>query len=64
MNVEVVDVKGNHVKTPVDSYMLKGARSFQWDAKNENGNLDAAGGYIYELVINQKTKRGKIVYLK
>ena len=35
-----------------------------WDAKNENGNLVSSGAYIYELVINQKTKRGKIVYLK
>ena len=35
-----------------------------WDAKNENGNLVSTGTYLYELVMNQKTKRGKIVYLK
>ena len=64
VKVEIVDVKGNHVKTPVDSYMLKGARSFQWDAKNKNGETVPAGLYFYTLRTNEFLQTKKMLLLK
>ena len=62
--IEVADVKGNHVKTLVSSYMLKGPRSFQWDAKNKNGETVPAGLYFYTLRTNQFLQTKKMLLLK
>ena len=62
--IEVSDVKGNHVKTLVNSYMLKGARSFQWDAKNKNGETVPAGLYFYTLRTDEFLQTKKMLLLK
>ncbi len=62
--IEVADVKGNYIKTLVNRFMLKGARSFQWDAKNKNGETVPAGIYFYTLRTNEFLQTKKMLLLK
>ena len=64
VGLNIYDLTGRKVKRINKSFYQSGACQMNWNAKSENGNLVSAGTYIYELVINQKIKRGKIVYLK
>jgi hypothetical protein len=64
VGLNIYDLTGRKVKRLNKSFYQSGACQMNWNAKSENGNLVSAGTYIYELVINQKIKRGKIVYLK
>ena len=64
VGLNIYDLSGRQIKRINKSFYHSGRCQMNWDAKNENGNNVVTGTYIYELVINQKTKRGKIVYLK
>ncbi len=64
VGLNIYDLSGRQIKRINKSFYHSGKCIMNWDAKNENGNIVSTGTYIYELIINQKTKRGKIVYLK
>ena len=64
VGLNIYDLSGRQIKRINKSFYHSGRCQMNWDAKNENGNNVVTGTYIYELVINKKTKRGKIVYLK
>ena len=65
LTVEVADLKGKHVKTLMDSsFILKGARSLLWNAKNKNGKTVLTSLYFYTFGQMNFFKQKKMLMLK
>ena len=62
--IEVMDVKGNHIRTLFNGYVQMGPKSIIWDAKNNNGEKVPAGIYFYTLKVNDYLQTQKMVLLK
>ena len=62
--IEVIDVKGNHIRTLLNGYVQMGSKSIIWDAKNNNGEKVPAGIYFYTLKVNDYVQTQKMVLLK
>ena len=64
VGLNVYDLYGRQIKTITKFFHQAGASQLSWNAENGNGKNVASGAYIYELVYDQKSVRGKIVYIK
>ena len=62
--IEVIDVKGYHIRTLVNDYVQIGSRSIVWDARNDNGEKVPAGIYFYTFKSNNYIQTQKMVLLK
>ena len=62
--IEVMDVKGNHIRTLVNDYVQMGSKSIVWDARNNNGEKVPAGIYFYTFKVNDYQQTQKMVLLK
>ncbi len=62
--IKIFNVKGQLVRTLVDSFMDAGAHSAVWDGKDMSGNQVSSGTYIYTLVTNNYRKAMKMILLK
>ena len=63
-SIEVIDVKGYHIRTLVNDYVQIGSRSIVWDARNDNGEKVPAGIYFYTFKLNNYIQTQKMVLLK
>ena len=62
--IEIMDVRGNHVRTLINDYVQMGSRSITWDATNDYGERVPAGIYFYMLRTNNYMQTQKMVLLK
>jgi len=64
VQLSIYDLKGNHIKTLLDSPQVRGYKTLTWNGKNENGELIPAGVYFYSVSSGNITDSRKIIYLK
>jgi flagellar hook assembly protein FlgD len=62
--IQIMDVKGNHVRTLVSDYVQMGPKSIVWDARNNNGEKVPAGIYFYTFKTDTYIQTQKMVLLK
>ena len=62
--LEVIDVKGNHVKTLINDNVQKGSQYVHWDAKNKNGEKVPSGIYFYTLKTKEHMQTQKMIFIK
>lgn len=65
-HVEIVvrDLLGRHVKTLVSRRQSAGAHRAIWTGTTENGELAAAGVYLYTLRTSEHSETRRMVYLR
>ena len=69
VNVSVVDVLGRFVKTIFNGELHSGKRYFDWDGKDENGNVVSSGTYIVRINYQPEAKHHqwrttKVIFVK
>ena len=62
--IEIMDVRGNRVRTLINENIQMGYRSVFWDARNDSGERVPAGIYFYNLKIKNYVQTQKMVLLK
>jgi len=61
VSLEIFDINGKRIVTLLNSQLKKGPHTLSWEGKSEN-NVDVVPGmYIYELRINDKYVRDKLL---
>ncbi len=64
VELEIVNVLGQRVRTLVRTYQPAGEYSIEWDGSNDDGEQVAGGVYLYRLSSDQKTVTRKMLLLK
>ncbi|MFH2049848.1 MAG: T9SS type A sorting domain-containing protein [bacterium] len=64
VTLEVINVLGQRVKALVDEELSAGSHTYEWDAKNENGEKVTSGMYFYRLTAGDKVISKKMTLLK
>ncbi len=64
INLSVYNLKGQLVRTLIDSYLPGGSHSVIWDGTDNQGKLAGSGVYFYQLSAGNINKTGKMVLLK
>jgi len=63
-NLSIYNVKGQLVKTLVDSELGFGKHSFVWNGKDNSGNSVSSGLYLYRLTTDGHSESRKMMLLK
>lgn len=63
VTLSIYNVKGQKVKTLVDTEIEKGFYNYIWDSNDFNGNDVKSGVYLYELKVNGRTESVKKMLL-
>lgn len=64
IKLQVLNIKGQLVKTLLNNALQPGHYSQTWQGNNNNDNLVSSGIYFYKLQTEQSTKIGKMVMIK
>lgn len=64
MNLSVYNVKGQLVKTLINSQVAKGENSIVWNGKDNSGRTAASGVYFYRVSLNGKSETRKMLLVK
>ena len=64
MTIAVFDMRGNRVATLVNEQQNPGVRSYSWNGTNDNGDVVAAGVYIYTIQAGNFRQSKKMILLK
>jgi flagellar hook assembly protein FlgD len=64
VNINIIDIKGNHIKQLIDSDEPAGQHSVQWDATNDLGHSVSAGVYFFTIETESEHQTRKMVLLK
>ena len=64
ININIYNIKGDHIKQLVCSNKSSGYHTVQWDATNEIGEGVSAGMYIYTIQAREYRSTKKMVLLK
>ena len=64
VNIVIYDLNGNKVKNLVSDYQNVGQKVIQWDAKNDQNHLVAAGVYFYNFQAGGYSQTKKMLLLK
>ena len=64
VSLNIYDLKGSKVKSLINKYQTPGTMSITWDGSNDNGQLVAAGMYIYMIKTEEVSISKKMVLLK
>jgi len=62
--IAVFDMRGNRVATLVNERQNPGVRSYRWNGTNDNGDVVAAGVYIYSIQAGNFRQSKKMILLK
>lgn len=60
----VYDALGNRIKVIASEMMNPGARTFEWNGIDENGNKVESGVYVYKLTGNNVSESNKLIFNK
>jgi hypothetical protein len=64
VTLSIYNILGQKVKTLVDGRQEAGAKSLNWDGKDEHGRDSASGIYFYQLKAGEVTQTKQMVLLK
>lgn len=64
VNLDIYNVKGQHIKTLANSIGKAGINRLSWDAKDNDNNRVASGMYFYQLKVDNKTITKKLLLIK
>tara|TARA_Y100001935_G_C17128556_1_gene419386 strand:+ start:261 stop:644 length:384 start_codon:yes stop_codon:yes gene_type:complete len=64
VKITIYDMFGNTVKTLVDKKKSSGFKSAQWNAKNNQGQPESAGVYVYTFEAGKYRQAKKMILLK
>ena len=64
VNINIIDVRGNHIISLVNRYQPAGKYSTYWKGTNEKNELVSAGIYFYRLAAGEYSEVRKMVLLK
>ncbi len=64
VSLEIINVKGQVVKTLLDQQMSAGTHAIEWDATNGNGSKVASGVYLYKLTTADDVAVKKMTLMK
>lgn len=64
VKINIYNIKGQKVKTLLDSYVDKGQHFIVWDGKSDNGHNVSSGIYFYRFETLEKTEFRKMLLLK
>jgi hypothetical protein len=65
INISIYDINGRLVRTLIQSQLSAGSHSVIWDGKDERGNTQSSGLFLYQLEIDGQAKQTKrLVLLK
>ncbi len=64
VSLEIINVRGQVVKTLVDQQLSAGSHSYEWDATNAGGSKVASGVYLYKLATAEDVAVKKMTLLK
>ena len=64
VNINIYNLKGNHIKSLINSYKQKGSHSIYWDATNKFGETLSTGMYIYTIQVDNLREIKKMILVK
>ena len=64
ISLNIYDLKGSKIKSLINKYQTPGTMSITWDGSNDNGQLVAAGMYIYMIKTEEVSISKKMILLK
>ncbi len=64
VEINVYNIKGQRIKTLLDSFKAKGKHSLIWDGTDENEHRVSSGIYFYKISTNRSTLNGKMILIK
>lgn len=64
VSLEIINVRGQIVKTLLDQQMSAGTHAIEWDATNESGSKVASGIYLYKLTTANDVAVKKMTLMK
>jgi hypothetical protein len=63
-NIEIFNIKGQHVTTLLDRHLQVGRHTVNWDGNDSGGNPVSAGIYLYQLKTDNHTEIKRMVMVK
>ena len=64
VSLNIIDLKGHHIKSLINNEQPAGHHSIKWDATNDSGEPVSAGLYFYTLQAGEFRQTKKMVLLK
>ncbi|MDZ7722692.1 MAG: GEVED domain-containing protein [candidate division KSB1 bacterium] len=64
VKLRIYNIKGELVRTLVDSHQSKGSYKLKWNAENDRGRFVPTGIYIYQFQCGDYDKTGRMLYMK
>ena len=64
VNINIYNLKGNNIKSLVNSYKPRGSHSIYWDATNKFGETLSTGMYIYTIQVDNYREVKKMILVK
>ncbi len=64
IKLSIFNLKGNRIKLLVNEKLNNGIHKFNWDGKNDNGDLVASGMYFINLTSKSFSESRKLIFLK
>ena len=64
VNINIYNLKGNNIKSLVNSYKPRGSHSIYWDATNKFGETLSTGMYIYTIQVDNYREVRKMILVK
>lgn len=64
INVDIYNIKGQKVRTLLDTYMTSGMHNIRWDGMDNNGTKVSSGVYLYKISNSYDEKTGRVIILK
>lgn len=64
VRLSIYNIIGEEVKVIVNSHLANGSYEYDWDGKNNNGEIQSSGIYIVRLATHNKILTNKLVMLK
>ena len=64
ININIIDIKGSHIKQLAKSNKEAGEHLAQWDGTNDLGSYVSAGVYFFTIETESEYRARKMVLLK
>ncbi|MCP4582413.1 MAG: aminotransferase class I/II-fold pyridoxal phosphate-dependent enzyme [candidate division Zixibacteria bacterium] len=64
VKIQIFNIRGQLVKTVVDSYLLAGKHAFEWSGINQQGAPVASGSYFYRMTAGDFAQTRRMILVK